>query len=231
MFLFFSNTSAFELDDLDAFFFDSESFKLNSHFLNVFANSQFNNTISKTDAQSKETNFDNINLKNFIKTQFLINRYIPFKDKTIINNPRKSSEWLFDIYLVYKIDEGFENNLPETNEDITIEKNSNGNSNSNNDIIDPSKLINLNILINDNNYFDFEKYENTDLNMINFNIIYGDPLDLNLRYAGATQYTKDQKLNQGQNNKLINGACFEITSLNLHLETLKRKNCIFINKH
>jgi hypothetical protein len=243
LFLFNAKNSAFELDDIDAFFFDSETFKINFHYLNAFK--------SSTSANSGQNAalFGNINLSNFIRTQVLVNRLIAAQPPKQLGNPRKSSEWLFEVFIVFKIDESFEKNIfsgnknisesnsinlnvskndnfDKQNSDYTYEKSVNGEINNESSvIIGADKVPVLGTLVNERNYFDFEGFEKTrELNKINFNLLYGDPLDVSIRYGEQHKdFSKEEKIKKGKGNRLLNSVCYEITSLNLHSGSLKGK--------
>jgi len=218
LFLFNGKNSAFEIDDLDAFFFDKNYFKVNFHFLNVFKrNNNENLTININ-------NFGKINLVNYIKTQIVINRFIPMqsRDTIKINNPRRNSEWQYDVYVIYKIDESFESDL-NTNDGNTIYSKDLNNEpiNESSEIIDSLKVVVLDNLINEKNFFDFELFKETNLNMVNFNVLNSDPLDINIRYTGEFDYTNEQKLNSKRKNNLLKSVCYDITNLSLNSEKLK----------
>lgn len=236
LFLFNAKNSAFELDDLDAFFFDSETFKLNMHFLNAFKSNTFATNMNPI-------LFSNLNVSNYIRTQLVINRFIPTKPDQSVNNPNKSSEWLFDVFVIFKIDESFEINILKDNSNnsnynssntetgYSFEKTINGENVDNAVIIDQSKISVLDNLINEKNYFDFDSYKNTNLNKINFGIVYSDQFDLNIRYEDRYDYSKEQKLKKGKLNTHRNSVCFEITNLNLHLGSLKGNYFNFVQFH
>lgn len=220
---------------MDAFFFDSETFKLNFHFLNAFKSS------SSANSKQNSALFGNVNLSNFVRTQVLVNRLIAKQPQKQVWNPRKSSEWLFEVFIVFKIDESFEKNIFSGNENKSNSNGGNSNSNQNADntyeksvnagtnndsdvvIIDAGKVAVLGSLINEKNYFDFDGFEKTrELNKINFNMLYGDPLDVSIRYGEQNKdFSKEQKLNKGKANTLLNSVCYEITSLNLYSGSLK----------
>lgn len=240
-----SKNLIFELDDLNAFLFDSEAFTLGYHYLNAF----YANKMASSGTNTNNTTLNNLNLansaglnkikmENYIKTQTLVNRFIPLQAQNTTNNPRMTSEWLFELYLIYKIDESFEAKLSDPNQvDENIGSyysnssinNKNSTVNNKTEIIGLDKLFTLSEMINDKKSFDFENFQSDkEYNKVNFNILFGDPYDINIRYDPQFEYLAKEKLAKGSSNSLIKSACFDISSLNLQSGILHSKKILYI---
>ncbi len=242
----------FEIDNFDSFLFDNNFIKFNSHFLNIINTNKINyNNYNNTNEKINKEDFKNLLSEKYIKTNLIINKFFSNNEKYMninmnnINsqphiNPKRISDWEYEVYIAYKIDESFEYDLIDdfnlTNknksneEEKKDEKEFNNNYNNNNEFISFEKLNILQDLIYNKNSFTFnfeenESEENPITNKNSFKVLSKDPYyDFNIRYSDSNiQYTKEEKLENGKN-LLSKGKCINISNVDILKEKLKGKN-------
>jgi hypothetical protein len=263
--LLLGNDRIFQIDDFDSFLFDNNYVNFNSHFLNIISLNKnqylndniYGNTVKDINKIDKYNDYlNNIIPEKYIKTNLIINKFFPNKEKINyipIQNPQRISDWEYEIFIAYKIDESFEydlldfnltnnninNNTKKEKEDKEEKDNYNDNDNYNN-FISSEKLNILQDLIYNKKAFNFnekenenekeekeEKEENFIRNKNSFKVLFKDPdYEFNIRYGDSNnKYTNEEKLKlENGKNLLYKGKCINISNLNISKENLKGIN-------